>query len=82
MKCPHFIIYVFIPYLKNIISLFLFKVMLFKLQGDRATSYGVALLLVLFGSASENNMLQSISPSVDLIDENGLENARKKIRLE
>lgn len=50
--------------------------------GERATGYGVALLLVLFGNLSGNNMLQTVSPDIKVEDENEIENARKKIRLE
>lgn len=50
--------------------------------GERATGYGVALLVVLFGRLSENGMLQAISPLIEIADENEIENARKKIRVE
>ena len=39
-------------------------------SGERATGYGVALLNVLFGSASDSAMLQSAAPSVS--HDNGL----------
>ena len=34
----------------------------FSLQGERATGYGVALLLALFGKSSESELLKSIAP--------------------
>jgi NADH/NAD ratio-sensing transcriptional regulator Rex len=36
----------------------------FTLQGERGTGYGVALLLSLFGSSSDNPLLNSVAPSV------------------
>lgn len=38
------------------LNLFLF------LQGERATGFGVALLMALFGQASDDSMLNQVSP--------------------
>ncbi|KAI0220687.1 putative aminopeptidase NPEPL1 [Lamellibrachia satsuma] len=51
-------------------------------SGERATGYGVGLLLALFGDSSSSELLQSISPSCIMV--NGLaydECTTKKIRL-
>ena len=52
------------------------------MQGERATGYGVALLATLFGSMSENKLLNSIGPDTRTngVDEN-TGNVPKKIRL-
>ncbi|XP_033096251.1 probable aminopeptidase NPEPL1 isoform X2 [Anneissia japonica] len=50
-------------------------------SGERATGYGVALLLSLFGRASESKLLQSVSPLGSLVEDQLVENASKKIRL-
>ncbi|XP_071958210.1 probable aminopeptidase NPEPL1 [Antedon mediterranea] len=49
--------------------------------GERATGYGVALLLSLFGRASESKLLQSVSPLGSSAENQHVENASKKIRL-
>ncbi|KFM63195.1 hypothetical protein X975_23745, partial [Stegodyphus mimosarum] len=49
--------------------------------GDRATGYGVALLTTLFGHASDNSLLQMLSPHMEA-EGNGMESASKKLRLE
>ncbi|XP_014661984.1 PREDICTED: probable aminopeptidase NPEPL1 [Priapulus caudatus] len=48
--------------------------------GERATGYGVALLLALFGRASHSTILQAVSPLGTPIDDNP-QGASKKIRL-
>lgn len=41
------------------------------MQGERATGFGVALLLSLFGRASEDPLLNMVSPlGVDEVEEN------------
>eukprot|EP00057_Strongylocentrotus_purpuratus_P016430 XP_011670904.1 PREDICTED: probable aminopeptidase NPEPL1 [Strongylocentrotus purpuratus] len=50
-------------------------------SGERATGYGVALLLGLFGSATKSRLLQAISPPGLMDDEMMVESATKKIRL-
>ncbi|XP_013389670.1 probable aminopeptidase NPEPL1 [Lingula anatina] len=51
--------------------------------GERATGYGVALLLVLFGQMSSTPMLQVLSPSIGMCDVNHQQNesASKRIKL-
>ncbi|CAH1268766.1 NPEPL1 [Branchiostoma lanceolatum] len=51
--------------------------------GERATGYGVALLLALFGRASETDLLQAVSPlgPVQNRQEDTMENACKKRKL-
>eukprot|EP00058_Branchiostoma_floridae_P000347 XP_002585835.1 hypothetical protein BRAFLDRAFT_111018 [Branchiostoma floridae] len=51
--------------------------------GERATGYGVALLLALFGRASETDLLQAVSPLGPVQDkqEDIMENACKKRKL-
>ena len=36
----------------------------FLLQGERATGYGVALLMTLFGSVTESSLFQMIAPAL------------------
>ncbi|XP_022094544.1 probable aminopeptidase NPEPL1 [Acanthaster planci] len=52
-------------------------------SGERATGYGVALLVALFGRASFSPLLQSVSPLGEQLsnEEQLVENASKKIRL-
>jgi probable aminopeptidase NPEPL1 len=38
--------------------------------GERATGYGVALLLVLFGQISQDKLLQSLAPQVSVLNGN------------
>ena len=40
----------------------------FLFQGERATGYGVALLVTLFGKASSSKLLQSIAPDLPAKD--------------
>ncbi|XP_002736297.1 putative aminopeptidase NPEPL1 [Saccoglossus kowalevskii] len=50
-------------------------------SGERATGYGVALLLSLFGRAFDTPLLQSVSPLGNTDDEEIMENASKKMKL-
>ncbi|PIK53208.1 putative aminopeptidase NPEPL1-like [Apostichopus japonicus] len=50
-------------------------------SGERATGYGVALLLSLFGKASHSTLLQAVSPLGCSDEDEMVENATKKIRL-
>ena len=54
-----------------------------KLQGERATGYGVAFLLALFAAASEAELIHKMSPMSGMLD--GVvskeESASKKIKL-
>lgn len=52
-------------------------------SGERATGYGVALLLALFGRATQSRLLQAASPpGANLMDDDMMvESATKKIRL-
>ncbi|XP_077982867.1 putative aminopeptidase NPEPL1 [Glandiceps talaboti] len=50
-------------------------------SGERATGYGVALLLSLFGRASETTLFQSVSPLGSTEDDEIVENASKKKKL-
>ncbi|XP_072168708.1 probable aminopeptidase NPEPL1 [Diadema setosum] len=51
-------------------------------SGERATGFGVALLLALFGRASNSTLLQAASPlGNDAMDDMAVESATKKIRL-
>ncbi|KAJ8042090.1 putative aminopeptidase NPEPL1 [Holothuria leucospilota] len=49
--------------------------------GERATGFGVALLLSLFGKASHSTLLQGVSPVGCSDEDEMVENATKKIRL-
>lgn len=50
-------------------------------SGDRATGYGVALLNVLFGSASHSSLLQSTSPPANGLEYNGGEHGGKQKKM-
>lgn len=53
-------------------------------QGERATGFGVALLLALFGRASEDPLLNLVSPldcDVDAQDSNNMGRDSKRRRL-
>jgi probable aminopeptidase NPEPL1 len=49
--------------------------------GERATGYGVALLVSLFGQYSNSELLQNIGPVLEESADDGNENERKKKRL-
>jgi probable aminopeptidase NPEPL1 len=49
-------------------------------NGERATGYGVALLVSLFGRYTSSALLQSIGPSLEDA-EDGKESEKKKMRL-
>jgi len=50
-------------------------------SGERATGYGVAFLLTLFGSMSKSTLLKSIAPDISSFNVSNNETASKKIRL-
>lgn len=52
----------------------------FFLQGERATGYGVALLLAMFSRLSENPLIRALSYSNDTNSQDR-NNSSKKIRL-
>jgi len=49
--------------------------------GERATGYGVALLVSLFGQYSKSALLQSIGPVLEESADESDESKRKKMRL-
>ena len=51
----------------------------FYLQGERATGYGVALLVTLFGDYSEDQLLRSLGPKLKR-DRSEIENPCKKFK--
>ena len=51
----------------------------FYLQGERATGYGVALLVTLFGDYSEDQLLRSLGPKLKH-DRSEIENPCKKFK--
>jgi hypothetical protein len=49
------------------------------LQGERATGYGVALLVTLFGTYSQDQLLRSLGPKLKF-DGSEIENACKRLK--
>lgn len=57
----HSILIYLISFLYFFMIFFTFSISFVSFQGERATGYGVALLLTLFGNYTKCNMLQSIA---------------------
>lgn len=61
----------------------IFRIFILSLQGERATGFGVALLMALFGQASDDSMLNKVSPlgAATIMSEDQMERDCKRRRL-